>query len=121
MSIPVLTYHSLNVWENRYDKNDHLAFASDLRTIDQLGMRIVPLETVVDWHAGRLGDEAVAGAVAMTMDDGSSLDYRALAAFPGRVDPGSLGSAIGGAEKSALRLCRRQRGWQSAVDRLRCL
>ena len=73
--MPVLTYHSNNVHENSYAGNDHIAFASDLRLIDRLGLRIVPLRTVVDWHAGAKPNEAVEDAVALTLDDGSWLDY----------------------------------------------
>lgn len=71
----MLTYHSNNVHENSYSGNDHIAFEHDLRLIDRLGLRIVPLATVVDWHAGAAPDDAVARAVALTLDDGSWLDY----------------------------------------------
>ena len=75
MQIPVLTYHSINIIENNYAENDHLALASDLRSIAELGFRVLPLEKVVEWHQGFLPDEDVAGAVAITLDDGSWFDY----------------------------------------------
>lgn len=74
-SIPVLTYHSLNVDQNIYEGNDHLAFESDLQTIHDLGMKIVPLSKVVDWLEGQIPDKEIKGAVALTLDDGSSLDF----------------------------------------------
>ena len=75
MTVPVLTYHSNNVHQNTYEGNDHLAFEADLGLIDQLDLRIVPLGTVVDWHKGLVPDSEVEGGVALTMDDGSWLDY----------------------------------------------
>lgn len=74
-TVPVLTYHSLNVLQNSYAQNDHLAFAADLRLIDAMGLQIVPLERVVDWVLGALPDSAVENAVALTLDDGSWLDF----------------------------------------------
>ena len=74
-SVPVLTYHGNNVHDNSYAGNDHIAFESDLRTIDRMGLRILPLATVVDWHQGLLPDSEVEDGVALTMDDGSWLDY----------------------------------------------
>ncbi|MBT8047929.1 MAG: polysaccharide deacetylase family protein [Xanthomonadales bacterium] len=75
LSVPVLTYHSNNVHQNTYEGNDHIAFETDLRAIDRLGLRIIPLGAVVDWHRGRVPDSDVEGAVALTLDDGSWLDY----------------------------------------------
>lgn len=74
-TVPVLAYHGNNVHGNSYADNDHVAFESDLRTIDRLGLRILPVATVVDWHEGLLPDSDVEGGVALTMDDGSWLDY----------------------------------------------
>ena len=71
----MLTYHGNNVHDNSYAGNDHIAFESDLRTIDRMGLRILPLATVVDWHQGLLPDSEVEDGVALTMDDGSWLDY----------------------------------------------
>jgi len=75
MQIPVLTYHSINVIRNAYAGNDHLALESDLKTISELGFRIIPLSQVVDWHQGELTDEEVSRTVAITFDDGSWFDY----------------------------------------------
>ncbi len=71
----MLTYHSLNVTRNTYEGNDHLAFASDLRTIHELGMRILPLGRVVDWLEGKISWKEIRGGVALTLDDGSWLDF----------------------------------------------
>jgi len=75
LKIPVLTYHSINVIKNTYAENDHLALASDLRTIDELGFKVIPLSRVVDWHQGVLSDKEAANSVAITLDDGSWFDY----------------------------------------------
>lgn len=75
VNIPVLTYHGVNVIRNSYADNDHLALASDLGTITALGFRVIPLSRVVDWCLGRVDDEDVSRAVAITFDDGSWFDF----------------------------------------------
>jgi len=75
LNIPVLTYHAINVIKNTYEENDHLALAADLETIKELGLRIIPLARVVDWHDGLLTDEEVARSVAITFDDGAWFDF----------------------------------------------
>jgi peptidoglycan/xylan/chitin deacetylase (PgdA/CDA1 family) len=75
LKIPVITYHGVNVINNSYADNDHLALASDLQTIKDLGFRIIPLSRLVDWHQGEVADEDVARCVAITLDDGSWFDF----------------------------------------------
>lgn len=75
MRVPVLTYHSNNVAANDYTGNDHVAFAADLRLIDDLGLRIVPLQRVIDRLLGRHDDD-LERCVALTCDDGTDLDWR---------------------------------------------
>jgi len=75
LKIPVLTYHAINVINNTYAENDHLALASDLQTINQMGFRIIPLSRLVDWHQGSVADEDVSHCVAITLDDGSWFDF----------------------------------------------
>jgi len=60
LNIPVLTYHAINVINNTYAENDHIALAADLETINDLGLKIIPLSRVVDWHQGLLTDAEVA-------------------------------------------------------------
>ena len=79
MQIPILTYHSMQVDSNGYAGNDHHALAEDLRAIQSLGRRVVPLERAVAWHQGRLADAEVEGAIAITFDDGSWFDWYDLA------------------------------------------
>ncbi len=74
MRVPVLTYHSNNIAGNDYTGNDHVAFAADLRLIDDLGLRIVPLQVVIDRLLGRHDDDQ-RGCVALTCDDGTDFDY----------------------------------------------
>ena len=75
MNVPVLTYHSMNINGDTYSQNDHLAFASDLETIHELGFRVISLRKVVDWQLGLLPDDVTLNAVAITFDDGSWFDF----------------------------------------------
>jgi hypothetical protein len=77
MRVPVLTYHAVNIDGNDYADNDHVAFAADLRLIDDLGLRIVPLRWVVDQLLG-IAERDLDRCVALTCDDGSDFDYRDL-------------------------------------------
>jgi len=74
MRVPVLTYHAVNIHGNDYANNDHVAFAADLRVIDDLGLRIVPLQWAVDRLLGN-AERALEGCVALTCDDGSDFDF----------------------------------------------
>ena len=75
MKVPVLTYHSMNINGDTYCQNDHLAFASDLETINELGFRVISLKKVVDWQLGLLPDDVTLNTVAITFDDGSWFDF----------------------------------------------
>lgn len=77
MRVPVLTYHAINISGNDYASNDHVAFAADLRLIDDLGLRIVPLQWVVEQAIG-LADRDLDRCVALTCDDGSLFDFEDL-------------------------------------------
>ena len=77
MRVPVLTYHAINIAGNDYADNDHVAFAEDLRLIDRLGLRVVPLQWVVDQRRG-LADRDLNGCVALSCDDGSDFDFHDL-------------------------------------------
>lgn len=76
--LPILTYHGVNVGGNAYATNDHVALAADLKTVDRLGWRIVPLPAAVErWVAG---DPAwtEGRTLAITFDDGTDFDWRDL-------------------------------------------
>lgn len=77
MHVPVLTYHAINISGNDYATNDHVAFAADLRLIDDLGLRIVPLQWVIDQVTGA-ADRDLDRCVALTCDDGSLFDFEDL-------------------------------------------
>ena len=77
MRIPVLTYHAVNIAGNDYASNDHVAFADDLRLIDDLGLRVVPLRWVVEQRLG-LAERDLSRCVALSCDDGSDLDFHDL-------------------------------------------
>lgn len=77
MRIPVLTYHAANVAGMAYAGNDHVALSEDLRLIDALGWQIVSLDTVLDLIDGRLPPPS-RPVLALTFDDGTDLDVRAI-------------------------------------------
>jgi peptidoglycan/xylan/chitin deacetylase (PgdA/CDA1 family) len=77
MRIPILTYHAANVAGNTYADNDHVALAADLRLIDDLGWRIVPLDAVVDRLEGAFED-VDRRCLALTFDDGTDFDVRSI-------------------------------------------
>ena len=77
MRVPVLAYHAINISGNDYASNDHVAFAADLRLIDDLGLRIVPLQWLVDQLIG-VADRNLERCVALTCDDGSLFDFEDL-------------------------------------------
>jgi hypothetical protein len=77
MRVPILTYHAVNITGNDYADNDHVAFAADLRLIDDLRLRIVPLHWVVDQLLGT-ADRDLSRCVALSCDDGSWFDYHDL-------------------------------------------
>jgi peptidoglycan/xylan/chitin deacetylase (PgdA/CDA1 family) len=75
VKLPVLTYHAMNVGGNAYADNDHVALASDLRTLTRAGFVVEPLPAAVDrLLRGDAGDGR--RRVALTCDDGSDFDYR---------------------------------------------
>jgi peptidoglycan/xylan/chitin deacetylase (PgdA/CDA1 family) len=79
-ALPILTYHATVINGNDYATNDHVALKEDLETLDALGFRIVPLAWVVD--ALLDGRELPDKAVAITLDDGTDLDFHDLS-YPG--------------------------------------
>ena len=77
MRVPVLTYHAVNIAGNDYADNDHVALAEDLRLIDRLGLRVVPLQWVVEQRLG-IASRDLDGCVALSCDDGSDFDFHDL-------------------------------------------
>jgi len=73
MKVPILCYHSCNAGDS-YATDDHIALASDLRTIRESGFRVVPL----DWIVGAvLGErDPLRNCVGLACDDGVDLDWR---------------------------------------------
>ncbi|MEM1411690.1 MAG: polysaccharide deacetylase family protein [Pseudomonadota bacterium] len=74
--VPVLAYHANNISSNEYTGNDHVALATDLRTLANHGWQSIPLDTLLDWHAGKVSDDAVRRRFVITFDDGSDFDFR---------------------------------------------
>lgn len=70
----ILTYHSINIGGNDYCNNDHVALASDLPMLSDLGWTVVPLTTMVEALRQRRLDAANKW-VALTFDDGSWFDW----------------------------------------------
>ncbi|MFZ1392324.1 MAG: polysaccharide deacetylase family protein [Dokdonella sp.] len=77
MRVPVLAYHAVNIAGNDYAGNDLVAFAADLRLIDDLGLRIVPLHWVVEQLTGA-AERDLDRCLALTCDDGSAFDFHDL-------------------------------------------
>jgi peptidoglycan/xylan/chitin deacetylase (PgdA/CDA1 family) len=75
MKVPILTYHSTNIFGNDYETNNHVALAEDLRLIARLGLRIVSAADVVDVVLGEAPPSRIDNAVALTCDDGSYFDW----------------------------------------------
>jgi len=89
MHTPILTYHAANVTGGEYAQNDHVALQTDLRLLSRLGWRVVPLDWVVEQRLG-LADRDLRRCVALTCDDGTDLDFRAID-YPGLgTQPGFL-------------------------------
>ncbi len=75
MKALVLTYHSHNISGRDYATNDHLAFASDIRTLTEMEAQIVPLATIVSALSRGVIDGRRGVAVGVTFDDGPLFDY----------------------------------------------
>lgn len=71
--VAVLAYHSQDIQGNDYRDNDHVALAQDLRLIADLRLPLVSARAVADALAGRR--ELPERCVALTCDDGASLDF----------------------------------------------
>jgi hypothetical protein len=80
LRIPVLTWHGYNLFGNTYESNDLLAFAADLRTIQEAGFRVLPLPEIADWVAGARRDFGADDrpVVALSCDDGTDYDWHNL-------------------------------------------
>jgi peptidoglycan/xylan/chitin deacetylase (PgdA/CDA1 family) len=73
LRVPILAYHATNVDGGTYATNDHVALAEDLRLIDALGFRVIPLTQLVD--ALLSGVALPDRAIALTFDDGTDFDF----------------------------------------------
>lgn len=77
LKFPILTYHAANVAGTGYAGNDHVALQSDLGQLARLGWRVVPLDWAVEQRLG-LADRDLRRCLALTCDDGTELDFRAI-------------------------------------------
>lgn len=71
---PVLAYHSQNIFANCYGRNDHISLSQDLRAIQAMGRRVVPLQWLVDCRLGKRPQSDLADAVCITFDDGCNME-----------------------------------------------
>ncbi len=78
IKVPILTYHSHTIAGNTYETNNHIALFDDLRTIRNLGLKIVPLMWIVEWLLDKRDPSTLQKAVALTFDDGVDFDYYGL-------------------------------------------
>ena len=80
MKAVVLTYHSHRVLGPDYARNDHVAFAADLKVIARAGGRIGSLATLVAAiEAHQSGSRSIdddTPLVALTFDDGPAWDFK---------------------------------------------
>jgi len=76
-SIPVLCYHSWTIYDDSYNKNDHIALEHDLRTLAEKGYQVLPLETLVGVLRGDISGREFSGKklVCLTCDDGRDYDF----------------------------------------------
>jgi peptidoglycan/xylan/chitin deacetylase (PgdA/CDA1 family) len=77
VAVPVLTYHAANVEENRYEANDHIALATDLRLLQRIGWQVVSLAQLLAWHQGS-NEPPLTRCVAISFDDGTDFDFHDL-------------------------------------------
>ena len=71
----VLTYHSHNIAGAGYAENDHVAFASDLRTLHGRGARIVSLAQIASAVRAGLDGSGEELLVGISFDDGPAFDF----------------------------------------------
>lgn len=74
---PVLAYHANNVSGDDYARNDHVALASDLRSLTAAGWQLVSAHRVAAALRGE-AEPPPARSVALTFDDGSWFDWHDL-------------------------------------------
>lgn len=76
----VLSYHSHNIFGDRYENNDHVAFSKDLHLITEAGGEIVSLMSLVAklrcYQAQERSENDGKTYVALTFDDGPVFDYK---------------------------------------------
>lgn len=76
--IPVLTYHSQNVFGNDYGLNDHVSLQNDLTIIAEHGLKVRPLAEVVNALFYNGNPDILDRAVCLTFDDGTLFDVADL-------------------------------------------
>jgi len=71
-----LTYHSLHARDESYSNNDHVALASDLLTLHEMGFAIVALSEITDRLIREDAEWFIAGKKAgISFDDGCNHDF----------------------------------------------
>jgi len=83
--IPILAYHSWRFSSDNYTDNDHVALTEDLKLIDEMGLKVVPLSMALS-EAKRPSIKYP--LVGLTFDDGAVYDFKVSADSPGTVCPG---------------------------------
>jgi hypothetical protein len=73
-SVPILTYHGCNVNGHDYAVNDHVALATDLALLRELGYRVVSLRAIAEWVIG-IRTELPFPCVGLSFDDGPWFDW----------------------------------------------
>lgn len=73
IKVPILTYHAFNITGASYKENDHVALASDLRTLQRLGLKVVSLYDIAT-HLINGTLSTIHGCVGISFDDGTDFD-----------------------------------------------
>jgi hypothetical protein len=76
-TVPILTWHAVDVAGPDYASNDHVAFRDDLEHLHRLGLRVVPLAVIAKALVrGELA--SLSGCVGLSFDDGADFDFHDL-------------------------------------------
>jgi hypothetical protein len=76
-TVPILTWHAIDVAGPDAASNDHLAFRDDLELVTRLGLRVVPLSAIAQALVrGELA--SLEGCVGLSFDDGADFDFHDL-------------------------------------------
>lgn len=88
-AVPVLCYHSWTMGSGRYEGDDHIALAQDLKLLGARGYRVLPLPQLMEMLKGKCPPGVSWGdkLVGLSFDDGRDHDFVDAADESGRAVP----------------------------------